>query len=60
MHAQKINEQVTGSFEENLKLHPMIRKPGHGIHWAVRVEKRSSQFFMTPRIMFCKNLRTNS
>jgi len=46
MHAQKINEQVTGSFEENLKLHPMIRKPGHGIHWAVCVEKRSSQFFM--------------
>jgi hypothetical protein len=36
----------------------MIRKPGHGIHWAMHVEKRSSQFFMTPRIMFCQNLRT--
>lgn len=53
-------EQETSSLIGNLKFHPMIRKPGHGICWAVCVEKRSSQFFMTPRIMFRQNLRRNS
>lgn len=35
----------------------MIRKPGHGVHWSMCIEERSSQFSMTPRIMFCQNLQ---
>jgi hypothetical protein len=40
----------------NLQLHPMIRKPSHGINRPMRVEECSFQFFMTPRIVFCQHL----
>lgn len=53
----KINKkQVACCLRDNLQLHPMIRKPGHGIHRPMHVEERSPKFFMTPRVIFCQNL----
>ena len=48
-----IETSIKQIFDKNLKFHPVTGKPGHGVHWTMLVKERSSQFFMTPRVVFC-------
>lgn len=56
LSCEEVRKHTTFSFQDYLQFHSMIRKPWHSIHWAVHIEKGSSQFFITSWVVSCQNL----